>query len=228
MGKIIIPLVIILVALGAFLLLGEGKDTPKSGTSSENSTTTNTEETNMPFAGDLYLLSANDSVVNWTGRKTLIPNYEDTGTLNFVEGQFYMDEGVFTGGRAVFNMDSIKAVKTTIGKESDLDKHLRSEDFFAVANYPTAELNIKNVVAGETENQFNLSGELTIKGISQGVSFPATITQNGDTLTIEGETKLDRTLWDIRFGSDKFFDNLADNVIDDFFSVEFKVVANKQ
>lgn len=194
MGKIIIPLVIILVALGAFLLLGGGKDTPKSETSSENSTTTNTEETNMPFAGDLYLISTNDSVVNWTGRKTLIPNYEDTGTLNFMEGQFFVDGEVFTGGRAVFDMNSIKAVKTTIGKESDLDKHLKSEDFFAVETYPTAELNIKNIVAGETENQFNLSGELTIKGISQGVSFPATINVQNGVLTLTGETKLDRTL----------------------------------
>ncbi|MFZ5391101.1 MAG: YceI family protein, partial [Patescibacteria group bacterium] len=73
-----------------------------------------------------------------------------------------------------------------------------------------------------------ITGDLTIKNITKPISFPAVVTNNDGQLKLIADIKLDRTLWDIRYGSDKFFDNLANNVIDDIFTVTLNLTAAKQ
>lgn len=180
--------------------------------------------------GDRLNISTGESEVTWAGRKTLIPNYTDTGTLNIKEGYFVTEENELLGGLVVFDMNSIKTVSTGILKNEDrLTQHLKSEDFFSVESHPNAEFTINMVIPSdnaENENEVMLSGVLTVKGIDQNVSIPASVTfEDNGALIVEGVAELDRTLWDIRYGSDKFFDDLADNVIDDLFTVEFRAVA---
>ena len=72
-----------------------------------------------------------------------------------------------------------------------------------------------------------ITGNLLIKGISNEVTFPAEITMDGDTLTATAQLELDRTLWDIKFRSGKFFSDLGDSLIHDTFTLDLSIKASK-
>ena len=73
-----------------------------------------------------------------------------------------------------------------------------------------------------------VNGILTIKGITKDISFLATISKNGDTVVLQSDKfNIDRTLWDIRFRSGKFFDNLKNKLIYDDLPITVKVTAKK-
>jgi len=194
-------------------------------TSSETNSA-ESQETAQPIAGSGdYVLVADESSMKWAGSKTLIANYTDRGVIAVQDGSFVMEDGVITSGSFTIDMTSIGVESTGRGSgESMLTNHLKSADFFDVAEYPTSTFVIKSVTKTEAENEYTITGDLTLKGKTNEVSFPATITQQGEKLIAVGKAELDRTKWDVRFGSGKFFDNLGDNVIDDVFAVEFTLV----
>ena len=92
--------------------------------------------------------------------------------------------------------------------------HLKSDDFFGVANFPTAELNITEVK--KSDAGYTVTGNLTIKGISKPVTFDTAVTKSGATAQIV----IDRTDYDVKYGSGKFFDNLGDKTIYDDFTLD--------
>ena len=102
--------------------------------------------------------------------------------------------------------------------------HLSSLDFFDVKNHNTTTLEITSTKAIEG-NKFTITGNLTIKGISKPIEFPATIEMKDGKLAAYAEMKVDRTLYDIKYGSGKFFEGLGDKMIDDEFTIKFKIAA---
>jgi polyisoprenoid-binding protein YceI len=76
-------------------------------------------------------------------------------------------------------------------------------------------------------DKFDITGNMTIKGITNAVTFPATVKVSGNTVMADGKATLDRTKYDIRYGSKSFFENIGDKAIYDDFTVEMKLVANK-
>jgi polyisoprenoid-binding protein YceI len=108
--------------------------------------------------------------------------------------------------------------------------HLKSDDFFAVEKHPRANFKItsvapiKGAIAGAAN--YTVNGNLTIKGITNPVSFPAVIAFNNNTITAKSAPiTLNRTKWDIRYGSKTFFENIGDKAIYDDFTVQFNLVA---
>ncbi len=171
-----------------------------------------------------YTIATDKSIAQWEGKKTLI-EWKDTGTLAMKSGSFIITNGALSEGSLVFDMNSLRGITT--GKKSGeamLEKHLKSADFFDVEKYPTAELKMKEVIA-TSPSAYTVKGDLTIKGISKPVELPVTISTVTKTMTIDSNVTLDRTNWDIRYGSGKFFQNLANNVISDDFNVALKILA---
>lgn len=104
--------------------------------------------------------------------------------------------------------------------------HLSSSDFFDVAKYPTSTFKITSV----TKNGKNhiVKGDLTIKGKTQAVEFPAKIETTATSAKAEANMKIDRTKWDIKYGSGNFFKELtADKVINNDIEFVLKLVAKK-
>lgn len=164
------------------------------------------------------------SEANWTGSKKIIKTWIDKGTINIKSGNALFDNGKLVGGMVVFDMNTITAVSTGRGDGQDrLSEHLRSDDFFGAAKYPEAKF-IINSVSHEAGDTYMLTGDLTIKETTQSITFPVEVVTTGGKVTIEGTATIDRTIYDVRFGSDKFFQDLGDNVINDEFSLAFKVV----
>jgi len=175
-------------------------------------------------ASATYTISPS-SKVEWEGKKTLLANYVDTGSLMVKEGKAVVKDGVITSGEVVFDMNSINALATAKQTGQDmLSNHLKSDAFFDVATYPIATFVLKEASSMKNENEpflYTLKGDLTIKGITNQVTMPARVYSKEGSVFVDALATLDRTKWNIRFGSSKFFDNLADNVIDDYFTVNF-------
>jgi len=233
MKKLVVLGGLIIVAIVVWQVMAKrGTPAPteeKSNIVTAETTTTPapTEETKLVSGSGTYTLNTEQSSMHWEGKKPLLPNnYTDKGTIKLKSGSVVVQEGEIKSGSFVVDMNTITAVST--GKnsgESMLTKHLMSDAFFDVAKFPTAEFKITSVTKAESDMMYSIAGDLTIKGITKAISFPAKIYQSGSQLKAEAKTSLDRTQWDVRYGSDKFFDNLGDKLIDNMFTVEFTLIA---
>ena len=136
--------------------------------------------------------------------------------------QFVASKGVIKIVSGEFNIDMNSINCKDLTDESWNQKlvgHLKSDDFFGVAKFPTAKLVI-NESQAFNKDEAVVTGKLTIKGITHPLTFTAK--RNGN--TYESTITIDRSKYDIRYGSGKFFDNLGDNMIYDEFTLEVKLV----
>ena len=181
----------------------------------------------MASAVQTLKLDADQSVLNWTGTKV---TGKHQGTLKLKSGSLQLDHGQIKGG--AFDIDMTSLVDTDL-KDPDyktkLETHLRSEDFFSVAKNPLAIFKITSVkpIANAAAGQPNqeITGDLTIKGITHPVTFPAIVTLGKVKAEATGTVKIDRTKYDIRYGSGKFFQGLGDKLINDDFTIDLKLVS---
>lgn len=176
-------------------------------------------------AGD-YQVAASQSQVGWFGEKKLVPA-SHTGTVAVAEGALSIDEsGVLTDGYVVIDMTTLAVEEGDMGGQQVLD-HLASDDFFSIATYPTARLDISG--SEMTEAGLLVNGALTIKETTQPVSFVVVpTTQTDGALAFVGELVFDRSLYDVRFGSESFFNDLGDNIIKDDVVITFSLVATPE
>ena len=130
------------------------------------------------------------------------------------------------------NTLSVSGTPAKPGRESALEEHLKGERWFNISEYPTAMFAIRGIVPREEsaeKNLYDVTGELTMKGKTGQLTFPAKIYMSEDgSLHAIADFEFDRTQWGITAGSGSFFDNLADNVIDDMVSLSFHLVAEKK
>jgi polyisoprenoid-binding protein YceI len=126
---------------------------------------------------------------------------------------------VLTGGAFVVDMTTINTTDLEGEYKQKLDGHLHSDDFFGTATHKTASLEITSVKASG-KNAYNATANLTIKNITKEVNF--TISVYGSKAT--ANLKVDRSQFDVRYGSGSFFDNLGDKTIYD----EFDLVVDLQ
>ncbi|MAN58464.1 MAG: lipid-binding protein [Flavobacteriaceae bacterium] len=156
-------------------------------------------------------IDVKESTIEWEGKKILGSH---KGTINLKDGHFEMDGDNLVGGEFTVDMTSIKVTDLSGEDKQKLEGHLRSDDFFGVDNHPTASLNIKN--ATREGNVYNVNAQLTIKDTTHPISFELTM---GETAAITN-LKIDRTKYNVRYGSGSFFDNLGDNTISDTFELD--------
>lgn len=174
-------------------------------------------------------MAISSSSLKWTGRKL---GGEHFGTIQISKGELIVEGDQLTGGNFTIDMNTIKVEDLTdAGKNKDLTDHLFSEDFFNVANHPEATFTVTGVealaAADEAGNTHTISGNLTIKGITQGIKFPAAVSMQDGNVTAKASFDIDRTLWDIKFKSGKFFPELGDKAIKDEISIALELTANK-
>jgi polyisoprenoid-binding protein YceI len=172
-----------------------------------------------------YKVDAAKSVLNWEGKKV---TGQHNGTVLLKDGMLTVEGGKLTGGMFTIDMASMTDLDLTDkGYNEKLMGHLKSPDFFDVAKHPTAVFKITSVKPGAAANQYTIAGSMTIKGITNAVSFPATVKMSGNMIEADGKATLDRTKYDIRYGSKSFFENIGDKAIYDEFVVDLKLVATK-
>lgn len=178
----------------------------------------------LTLSGSVYAgsqkVDASKSTVKWLGKKV---TGEHFGSISVKEGNLEVANGKVTGGKVVIDMNSMLVEDITdAGMNGKLLGHLKSDDFFGVASFPTSELVITKVESNGNSHTF--SGNLTIKGITQPASFTATSAKDGKNTTYKGTLTIDRSKYNVRYGSKSFFDNLGDKVIYDEFTLDFNLV----
>jgi polyisoprenoid-binding protein YceI len=178
---------------------------------------------------DVLPVDTKASKVEWLGEKV---TGKHNGTVMLQSGTVEVAGGRLTGGTFVIDMKSIKDLDLEdAGYNAKLVGHLNSDDFFSVEKNPTATFKITSVApikgAAAGKPNYTVNGDLVIKGITNRISFPATVTIAGGTVTAVGTTKVDRTKYDIKYGSGSFFDNLGDKAISNDMTITFNVVAKK-
>ncbi|WP_080240575.1 YceI family protein [Spirosoma rigui] len=171
-----------------------------------------------------YKVDAQKSILNWNGKKV---TGEHSGTIKVSDGVLMVDGGKLSGGTFTFDMNSIVNTDLTDpGYNAKFIGHMKSEDFFNTAKFPTSTFKVTKVTP-KGGDAYDITGNMTIKGITNAVTFPATVKMAGNTITADGKATLDRTKYDIRYGSKSFFENIGDKAIYDDFTVEIKLVASK-
>jgi polyisoprenoid-binding protein YceI len=171
-----------------------------------------------------YKVDPSESQFKWTAKKVTGQHF---GTIDLKQGSLTASGNVISVGS--FEIDMKTIVDKDLENESwnsKLVEHLKSEDFFSVEKFPVSSITLTKVEKGEGLN-FHFSGDLSIKGATHPVSFDATVEINNVRLVATGNLSIDRTLYDIKYGSGKFFSNLGNNLVDDFFTLDFKIVANQ-
>jgi polyisoprenoid-binding protein YceI len=169
-----------------------------------------------------YKLDASKSTFKWTGKKVTGAHW---GYVKFSDGTLNLEKGALVGGSFNVDMTSIDCQDIQGGGAQKLVGHLKSDDFFGVDKFNKATLTIKTATA-KGNNQYDVVADLTIKGVTNEVTFPATVAANGSVVTANATFSVNRTKYGIRYGSGSFFDNLGDKAINDNFEVEVNLTAN--
>ncbi|PKQ63884.1 hypothetical protein BZG02_07665 [Labilibaculum filiforme] len=158
-------------------------------------------------------LNAAKSNVEWLGKKV---TGEHSGTIKVASGNLTIDNGEILDGSFVVDMTSILCTDLKEESKDKLEGHLKSDDFFGVEKFPES----KFVIAQGTkmnDGNYKVKGSVTIKGITESVEFTVNLHQHDASTHVSGKVVLDRTKFDVRYGSGSFFDNLGDKTIyDDF------------
>lgn len=156
------------------------------------------------------------SSLKWNGKKV---TGEHHGAIDLKSGSITLQNNQITEGNFVIDMSSMTNEDLSGDTREKLLGHLKSDDFFSVESFPEATLKIKSSTKF-TNGKTTVKGDLTIKGITHPIEFEAN--KSGDTYTANIE--VDRTLYNVRYGSNKFFDNLGDKAIYDTFTLDVKLV----
>ena len=171
-----------------------------------------------PIKNETYTVDTEKSSINWTAKKV---GGGHAGTINITAGSFVHNGKSLTKGSFLINMASITSDNARV------TTHLKSDDFFAAEKNPNSKFEITKVTPAGTD-RVNIAGNLTIKGITQPLTFPATVRQQKDVIVaVANGIRVDRTKYDIKFRSKTFFLDIGDKAVDDEFELNINLVAKK-
>ena len=166
-----------------------------------------------------YVINAEASNVEWIGKKT---TGSHSGTIKVASGNIVVEGGVVKGGNFAVDMNSITCTDITDAADNkDMVDHFKNEDFFAVNQFPISKLDIVNV-SSKGGNAYDVKANLTIKGVSNEITFVADFVFSGKDLVANADFNIDRTKWGIKYKSKTAFPELANKFIYD--DINFKVL----
>jgi polyisoprenoid-binding protein YceI len=157
------------------------------------------------------VINTEKSSITWKAYKVTGSHY---GTVNLTSGSLTFSDGKLSGGAFEVNMTTLGSTDLEGEWKDKLDGHLKSEDFFSVEKHQSSTLIFTDVKASG-KNSYQVTGNLTIKGITKPVTFELAVYGSKANATL----KVDRAQYDIRYGSGSFFDNLGDKTIYDEFDL---------
>ena len=163
------------------------------------------------------------SKIEWVGEKI---TGSHNGLIALKGGTLQVDGNKIIGGSFEVDMNSMTVEDIQGEYGAKLLGHLKSNDFFAVSDFGTAKFKIEKVESNKSgEYNTMIHGQLSIKGQTHPISFPANVQMNDGKLAAYGEIEVDRTKYDIHYGSASFFDNLGDTAISDSFKLKVSLGA---
>ncbi len=171
-----------------------------------------------PIKEEVYTVDVANSSIGWSAKKV---GGGHTGTVKITEGSLVYNGKSLQKGVFLMDMSSITSDNARV------TTHLKSPDFFSAEKNPSSKFEITKVTAAGKE-RVNINGNLTIKGITHPLTFPATVKQGkGVVVAVASGIRVDRTKYDIKFRSKTFFGDIGDKAIDDEFELNINLTAKK-
>lgn len=173
---------------------------------------------------ETFTIDTERSSIEWTASKV---TGKHNGTVKLSAGSLLFNGNSLAGGAFTADMTSITVTDIQGDMSQKLIGHLKNDDFFAVDKHPSSQFKITKVSPAGT-GQVNITGDLTIKGITQSVTFPAVVKRQGNAVVaVAKNVKIDRTKYDIKYRSNSFFGSLGDKAIEDEFLLSINLAAKK-
>ncbi len=183
--------------------------------------------------GTEFAANTEATTIEWLGTK---PSGTHFGTFPLQKGSLIVNNNSIVGGEMVMDLNALTVRDIEDPKMNQmLVRHLKSADFFAVDSFPTATFVISSVKPLEQQSMIEginvthtVEGNLTLRGTTRSVSFPANITMDAN--SIKAQTPnfiINRTNWRANYGSKSIFANLKDNFIHDEVSLKINIEATK-
>lgn len=175
-----------------------------------------------------YRIDTEKSMAEWIGRNL---NNRHFGRIAVQSGELVIKDGLPVGGNILVDMKSISNSDLQDVTWRDLlIRHLLSDDFFAVERFPTASFRLESwepqVGASAEAPNGIATGELTIRDVTRQISFPAIVAPHTDgSIRAHAACDIDRTLWNVCYGSGKLFERLGMHLVHDIISLELFIQA---
>lgn len=222
----------LLTLVGATLLTFSAcKDAPES----DNAETGEAKEVVLTEGATVVDINTSTSSLEWIGTK--LSTYH-SGTVAIKSGNLMLKDGALAGGKFVIDMPTLKSVKDDNMTNTKLTGHLLSPDFFDVTAHPEATLEITGVqpyngttADGGNETEISeytvtdpnatVSANLTIKGVTKNITFPAKVTVTTSDVAAVAKFNINRKEWGI------VYPGMPDDLIQDmiWFGVSIKASA---
>jgi polyisoprenoid-binding protein YceI len=174
-----------------------------------------------------HRINVEKSRIEWTGRNLTSAH---SGTIRLHAGRIDVRDGRPVGGEFTLDMDSMENLDLQDSEMRHmLIRHLKSDDFFDVRRFPTAEFRLSkiNALPGAQRGNPNweVTGALTLKSVTLPITFPAIIGLTPDGLiAAEAHFDIDRTRWKVLYGSGKFYERLGKHLVNDEVSLALRLV----
>lgn len=218
MKKTILPF-----AAFALISLSSCQNTPNA----DHAQTTEAQTVQTTDATNEILADVAQTKIEFVGSH---PTSQRHGIFMLKEGKLLMKEGKVQGGNFVFDINTLKITSMDDDKNNMLASHLKSDEFFDVAKYPTATFEITSIKEGVENNgdvllkdaTHTVLGNLTIKGVTKNISFPAVINQNGNIVSANANFNVNRLDWGLTYGNDE---SLKDKFIKPTINISLNLVA---
>lgn len=188
-----------------------------SAPDSDEAKTTDAKDVNENKTGEKWNLNVSDSKIEWIGTK--VSGYH-TGIVPLKSGEIYVNNNEVNGGKFVMDIANMKVSGpkgSDTASNAKLLGHLKSADFFDVNTHPEGTFELTNVKAytGDVikdttdprQDEINeykvtnpthlISGNLTLKGVTKNIEFPARITVSGSAAEAIAKFNIDRKEWGI-------------------------------
>ncbi|WP_010521129.1 YceI family protein [Aquimarina agarivorans] len=161
--------------------------------------------------GEKKEINTSESKVEWKGYK--VTGFHE-GTIAIKSGALEFNGDKLVGGSFVIDMTSLVSTDLEGEYKGKLEGHLKSDDFFGVEKFSTSTLTFKSV-SPKGKNTYSVTADLTIKDVTKPVTFDFSVYGTKATASL----KIDRTEYNVKYGSASFFDGLKDKAIYDEFDI---------
>ena len=213
-------------AFAAASIFASCSEAPKG----DNATITNAQQA-ADATGQTFMIDTAASVLQFTGNGV---GKNHPGTFQLSAGSVAVANEQITGGEFTININSLKLKEQEEMFQSKLKPHLLSGDFFDAENFGTAKFAITKVEPYKADGKdtslvaganFSVSGNLTLKGVTKNITFPARIELDQNTMEAVANFDIDRRQWQMNYGNDK---TLGDKFITETVNIELDLEARKQ
>jgi polyisoprenoid-binding protein YceI len=170
---------------------------------------------NSSLSAQITGINLQESIVTWNGKKVTGAH---KGTINLKEGFFIYENDKIVGGDFIVNMSTLINTDLTGKDKLELEKNLKSFNFFNTEDFKTSELVFKSII-DKGKNLYKVTADLTIKGVTNTIKFDLILNKQGATAKL----KIDRTKYGIQYGSGTFFDDIGDWTIYEEFDLNIDI-----